>query len=75
MEILETSLNVIAILLIIIVLLQSNKASDSSQIITGGNSMLMGNSKERGAEKFITRLTYFLGFSFIALSFYVSYLI
>jgi protein translocase SecG subunit len=74
MEILETSLNVIAILLIIIVLLQSNKASDSSQIITGGNSMLMGNAKERGAEKFITRLTYLLGFAFIAISFVVSYL-
>ena len=74
MEIFETILNVIAILLIIIVLLQSNKASDSSQIITGGNSMLMGNVKERGAEKVITRLTYLLGFAFIAISFVVSYL-
>ena len=71
----ETVLMVISVLMIVLVLLQSNKASDSSQIITGGNSMLMGNAKERGAEKFITRLTYFLGFAFIAISFVVSYLI
>ena len=74
MEIFMTILNIVAILLIIIVLLQSNKASDSSQIITGGNSMLMGNAKERGAEKVITRLTYLLGIAFIAISFIVSYL-
>ena len=47
----KTILLVISVLLIVLVLLQSNKASDSSQIITGGNSMLMGNAKERGAEK------------------------
>ena len=51
-----------------------HSASDSSQIITGGNSMLMGNAKERGAEKVITRLTYLLGFAFIVISFVVSYL-
>lgn len=71
----ETVLIVISVMIIVLVLLQSNKASDSSQIITGGNSMLMGNAKERGAEKFITRLTYFLGFAFIAISFVVSYLV
>lgn len=70
----ETILLVIAVILIILVLLQSNKASDSSQIITGGNSMLMGNAKERGAEKLITRITYILGFAFIVISFVVSYL-
>lgn len=74
MEILNTILLVVAILLVILVLLQSNKASDSSQIITGGNAMLMGNTKERGAEKFITRLTYFLGLTFIAISFVLDYL-
>jgi preprotein translocase subunit SecG len=73
-ERMETVLIVISVLLIALVLLQSNKASDSSQIITGGNSMLMGNAKERGAEKVITRITYLLGFAFIAISFIVSYL-
>ena len=68
----ESVLIVVSILLIIIVLLQSNKASDSSQIITGGNAILLGKTKERGAEKFITRLTYILGFAFILISFILS---
>lgn len=59
---------IVSIVLIALVLLQSNKASEAGQIITGGNSMLMGQMKERGAEKFITRLTYATGFLFIILS-------
>ncbi len=65
-------LYVICVLIIVIVLLQSNKASDASQIITGGNAMLMGKSKERGAEKFVTKLTYILGTAFIILSMILS---
>ncbi len=68
----ESLLFTISILMIVIVLLQSNKASDASQIITGGNAILMGKSKERGSEKFITRLTYGLGFAFIILSLILS---
>ena len=68
----EKILLVVSVLLIVIVLLQSNKASDASQIITGGNAMLLGKTKERGAEKFVTRLTYALGFAFIVISFILS---
>ena len=68
----ETVLIIISVLMIVLVLLQSSKASDSSQIITGGNSMLLGKVKERGSEKFITRLTYALGFAFIVISFILS---
>lgn len=68
----EIVLMIISILLIAIVLLQSNKASDAGQIITGGNSMLMGQMKERGAEKFITRLTYTLGFLFLIISLFMG---
>lgn len=68
----EIVLIIISVLLIALVLLQSNKASDAGQIITGGNSMLMSQMKERGAEKFITRLTYVLGFLFIIISLYLS---
>lgn len=64
----EIVLIIVSIILIALVLLQSGKASDAGQIITGGNSMLMGQMKERGAEKFITRLTYATGFLFIILS-------
>lgn len=68
----EKVLLVVSVILIVVVLLQSNKASDASQIITGGNSVLLGKSKERGFEKFITKLTYVLGFAFIVLSMILS---
>lgn len=68
----EIVLIIVSIILIALVLLQSGKASDAGQIITGGNSMLMGQMKERGAEKFITRLTFVMGFLFIAISLYLS---
>ena len=64
----EIVLIIVSIILIALVLLQSGKASDAGQIITGGNSMLMGQMKERGAEKFLTRLTYRTGRLFIVLS-------
>ncbi|MEG0799057.1 MAG: preprotein translocase subunit SecG [Bacilli bacterium] len=64
---------IVSILLISIVLLQSGKASDASNIITGGNGALFANIKERGAEKFISRLTYVLGFMFIIISLILSF--
>ena len=64
----EIVLIIVSIILIALVLLQSGKASDAGQIITGGNSMLMGQMKERGAEKFLTRLTYLTGLLFLVLS-------
>lgn len=67
----ETALLIISILLIAIVLLQSNKASDASQIITGGNSELFSNQKERGAELLISRITFVLGMTFFVLSFVI----
>ena len=68
----ETLLIIVSVLLIIMVLLQSGKASDAGQIISGGNSMLFGQIKERGSEKFITRFTYTLGALFIILSLLLS---
>jgi len=55
---------IISLLLITIVLLQSNKAEGASQIISGGNSDLFSQRKERGSELFISRLTMVLGLSF-----------
>jgi preprotein translocase subunit SecG len=55
---------IISILLIVIVLLQSNKAEGASQIISGGNGDLFRDRKERGAELFVSRLTFALGASF-----------
>ncbi len=73
-EFMETLLLIVSILLIALVLLQSNKASDASQIITGGNTELFQNQKERGSELLITRITLVLGLAFFVLSFvlYIS---
>lgn len=70
----ETALLIISVLLIAIVLLQSNKASDAGQIITGGNTELFQNQKERGSELLISRITLFLGMAFFIISFilYIS---
>lgn len=67
----ETALLIISILLIAIVLLQSNKASDGGQIITGGNTELFSNQKERGSELLISRITLILGLAFFVLSFLI----
>ena len=60
-------IKVISILLIIIVLLQSAKSDGGPQIISGGQSELFSNRKERGSELVITRITMLLGFVFFAI--------
>lgn len=67
-EEMETALIVISILLIVLVLLQGNKAQAGGQIITGGNSELFQNQKERGSELLITRITFVLGIAFFVIS-------
>ena len=66
---LENILLVVSILLIAIVLLQSNRASDSGQIITGGNESLFQNTKERGLELLVSRITLVFGIVFFVVSF------
>ena len=60
----KIALIIISILLIIIVLLQSSKADGGPQIISGGQSELFANRKERGSELVMTRITMVLGLSF-----------
>lgn len=67
----ETALLIISVLLIALVLLQSNKASDAGQIISGGNTELFSNQKERGSELFLSRLTLVLGLAFFVISFII----
>lgn len=64
----ETALIVISVILIALVLLQSGKAEDSGQIISGGNSDLFRNVKERGSELVLSRLTMALGVAFFVIS-------
>lgn len=70
----EMFLIIISILLIAIVLLQSNKAEGASQIISGGNSDLFSNRKERGAELFISRMTLLLGLTFFVVSLVMEFI-
>lgn len=70
----RTFLLIISILLIAIVLLQSNKAESGAQIISGGNSDLFSNRKERGSELFISRLTLALGMIFFIISFIMEFI-
>jgi len=65
---------VIAVLLIAIVLLQSNKAESGAQIISGGNSDLFSNRKERGVELVISRVTLLLGMTFFVISFVMEFI-
>ncbi len=69
----ETIVVIVSILLIAIVLLQSGKA-ESANIIQGGSSELFQNRKERGAELFISRLTFILGFTFFVLCIFISFM-
>lgn len=70
----EMFLIIISILLIAVVLLQSNKAEGASQIISGGNSDLFSNRKERGLELFISRFTLALGLTFFIVSLVMEFL-
>ena len=70
----QTALLIISILLIVIVLLQSNKAESGAQIISGGNSDLFSNRKERGSELVITRITFVLGMAFFIISFMMEFI-
>lgn len=63
----KIALFIISVLLIIIVLLQSVKADGGPQIISGGQSELFTNRKERGSELVITRITMLLGVAFFTI--------
>lgn len=63
----ETALLIISILLIIIVLLQGSKSDQGAQILSGGQSDLFANRKERGSELVVSRITLFLGLAFFGI--------
>lgn len=63
----QVVLIIVSIFLIALVLLQSGKADSASDIMSGGNSDLFSNRKERGGELFITRLTFCLGVAFFVI--------
>ena len=70
----EVFLIVVSVLLIALVLLQSGKAEGASQIITGGNTDLFKNRKERGSEKIISHATLILGVVFFITCLVISFM-
>lgn len=69
----EILLLIVSVLMISLVLLQSGKADGASSVITGGNSDLFSNRKERGGEVVLTRFTGFIGFLFFMLCLVMSF--
>jgi preprotein translocase subunit SecG len=69
----EVILLTVSLFLIALVLLQSGKAESASSIISGGNSDLFANRKERGGELFISRLTLGLGIIFFVLCLFMGF--
>lgn len=72
MNIFDWLLIVDSILLISLVALQSSKG-DLGSALTGANSELFKNQKERGLELFLSRSTLILGIAFIAFAI-ISYI-
>lgn len=70
----ETIVVIISILLIGIVLLQSGKAASAGIIETSSDIDLFSNRKERGAELFISRMTFLLGMTFFVLCLFISFM-
>lgn len=71
-NILFTILLIVSILLIAVVLLQAGKSTGASEALTGGNSGLFAEKKERGMELITSRITMTLGISFFVIAFILS---
>ena len=57
---------IVSVILIILVALQSSKQGLSDSL-SGGNSELFKNQKERGAEAYVVRATYICSIVFLVL--------
>ena len=65
---LEIILIVVSVALIIVCLLQSGKTDGIVNALSGQNSNLFANQKERGADLVLTRITIVLGIAFFVLA-------
>ena len=64
--ILHIAMAIVSVILIILVAMQSSK-EDLNSALSGSNSELFKQQKERGAEVYIIRATYIFSFLFIIL--------
>ena len=66
---------IISVLIIILALLQSGKSDGASGAITGGNLNVFADSKERGPEVIISRITMVLAILFFTLAIIIHFLL
>ncbi|MDR0832434.1 MAG: preprotein translocase subunit SecG [Bacillales bacterium] len=64
---LDWVLAVLALLMIILVMLQAGKSQGASGAIMGGNSKVFTNTKERGTDLILSRLTLGVGIALFVL--------
>ena len=71
----ETGLLIISAIIIILSLLQSGKSEGLSSAFTGGSgSNLFANTKERGPEKTLSRVTMWCGAAFLILAIIIKFI-
>ncbi len=66
---------IISVFIIILALLQSGKSDGASGAITGGNLNVFADTKERGPEVIISRITMVLAILFFTLAIIIHFLI
>jgi len=66
---------IISVLIIILALLQSGKSDGASGAITGGNLNIFADTKERGPEVIISRITMVLAILFFTLAIIIHFLL
>lgn len=66
---------IISVLIIILALLQSGKSDGASGAITGGNLNVFADTKERGPEVIISRITMVLAILFFTLAIIIHFLL
>ena len=64
---------IISVLIIILALLQSGKSDGASGAITGGNLNIFADTKERGPEVIISRITMVLAILFFTLAIIIHF--
>lgn len=64
---------IISVLIIILALLQSGKSDGASGAITGGNLNVFADTKERGPEVIISRITMVLAILFFTLAIIIHF--
>lgn len=74
-SLLEFILLIVSAVIIILSLLQSGKSEGLSSAFTGGSgSNLFANTKERGPEKTLSRVTMWCGVAFLVLAILIKFI-